>query len=127
MILLEHFPQGLRKRVQAYADQQTQFLQTQYDELKAAAERDRETAIRETVKLVQEIDYSMAMLTCIEKFGFSCDPRPRNGKPPRLQQLMQGIEEQMSYYGNTFGLEMLDGVRGRLLSYNVKLEEPKID
>lgn len=127
MILLEHFPQGLRKRIQAYADQQIEYLQNQLIEERERAEREKEEAIKKTVQLVQEIDYSVALLACIEELEFSPEPRYRNGKPPRLQRLVAGMEKQMSYFGRVFGLEMLDGVREKLLSYNVRLEAPKID
>jgi hypothetical protein len=127
MILLEHFPQGLRKRVQAYADQQIEYLQNQLLEERERAEREKEEAIKKTAQIVLEIAYSVALLACIEDLDFSPDPRYRNGKPPRLQRLITGMEKQLSYFGRVFGLEMLDGVREHLLSYNVKLEEPKVD
>ena len=119
-ILIEEFPPGLQNKIAAYTKQAT-------DLVEEAKEKEKEQAIKKTAQIVLEIAYSVALLACIEDLDFSPDPRYRNGKPPRLQRLITGMEKQLSYFGHVFGLEMLDGVRERLLSYNVRLEEPKID
>ena len=119
-ILIEEFPPGLRNKIAAYTKQAT-------DLIEEAKEKEKEQAIKKTAQIVLEIAYSVALLACIEELEFSPDPRHRNGKPPRLQRLITGMEKQLSYFGHVFGLEMLDGVRERLLSYNVRLEEPKVD
>ena len=119
-ILIEEFPPGLRNKIADYTKQAT-------DLIEEAKEKEKEQAIKKTAQIVLEIAYSVALLACIEELEFSPDPRYRNGKPPRLQRLITGMEKQLSYFGHVFGLEMLDGVRERLLSYNVRLEEPKVD
>ena len=120
MILIEDFPPGLRKMVEAYARQATDAVEEQ-------KEKEKELAVKTTLQLTQEIVYSCAMLSLIEELGFSTDPRPRGEKPPRLQRFVTGIEKQQMYFGHVFGLETLDGLRGRLLSYGVKLEDHNDD
>lgn len=108
-------PAGLRAPVQAMLDRQ-----------RAAFEQEREIAIKRTVSLVQEIDYLATILMLIEDLGCSTNPRKRGGKDPRLQIAIRGIDRQLSYHGNVFGLEMLDGLRCKLESYGVRLEDSEI-
>lgn len=104
-------PPGLRAPVQAMLDKQ-----------RAAFDQEREIAVKRTVALVQEISYIITLLMLIEEFEFSTNPRKRNGKDPRLQRAVRGMEKQLTYHGRVFGLEMLDGLRCKLESYGVRLE-----
>lgn len=120
MILIEDFPPGLRNKIEAYTKQATDLVEEQ-------SEKEKELAIKTTLRLVQEVDYSCAVLSAIEVLGVSTDPRRRGGQKPRLHRFVEGMEKHLNYFGGVFGTEMLDGLRGRLQSYGVRLEEPKID
>lgn len=120
IILIEDFPPGLRNLVAAYTDQVVKLV-------KERAEKERELAIKTTLSLVQEVDYSCALLSAIKVLGVSTDPRKRGGAKPRLQRFSEGMEAELQYFGGVFGPEIIDGLRGRLLSYGVKLEAPKHD